>query len=148
MLIKRNEKGDNVEVLYNSSNILASSWDKTTHNLTITFKRGVQYIYKDVRPTDYTRFELAESQGVELNKRIKNVYTYEKLSNVDTGDLVKEIYAYQQEEMGDVGKNLITAMKSFIVSHQNKNTIDLKEVENIEFFINKVKEINETVIND
>lgn len=141
MLIKRNVKGNNVEALYDSSNILASSWDKTTNDLKITFKRGAQYLYKDVRATDYTRFETAESQGKELNKRIKNTYNFEKLDNVETAELIKEIYAYQQEEMSKAEKNLITAMKAFLVSHENQNSIDTKELENIEFFIKKVKEI-------
>lgn len=148
MLIKRNDKGNKVESLYDSSNILASSWDKTTNDLTITFKRGVQYVYKNVRATDYARFELAESQGAELNKRIKNVYNYEKLDGVDTADLVKEIYTYQKEEMSKAEKNLISVMKSFIIAHENQGSIDLKELSNIEFFINKVKETNEAAINE
>lgn len=147
MLIKRNDKGNKVEVLYDSSNILASSWDKTTNDLIVTFKRGAQYSYKNVRPTDYTRFELAESQGVELNKRIKNVYDYEKLEDVDTAELVKEIYAYKQEEMSKAEQNLIAAMKTFLSSHDGQNSIDIKELENVEFFINKVKEATEIAIN-
>lgn len=147
MLLKRNEKGNKVEALYESSNILASSWDKGTNDLIVTFKRGTQYVYKGVRATDYTRFETAESQGVELNKRIKNTYSFDKLEDVDTANLVKEIYAYQQEEMSKAEKNLIQAMRAFIKSHESQDSIDLKELENIEFFINKVKETSEMAIN-
>ena len=141
MLIKRNEKEDSIKALYNSSNILASKWDKSINELTIIFKRGAQYAYKNVKPTDYTRFELAESQGKELNKTIKNNYEFKKLENIETTELIKEIHEYQQEEMGRIGKNLITAMESFLASHKNKNSIDIKELENVEFFIEKVKEM-------
>lgn len=138
MLIKRNDKGNIVDALYDSSNILASTWDKTTNDLKITFKRGAQYVYKGVKATDYFRFETAESQGVELNKRIKNVYKYEKLGDVDTAELVNEIYAYQKEEISKAEKNLIIAMKAFIESHENQDSIDLKELENIELFISEL----------
>jgi len=140
MLIKRKEEGNKVDVLYDSSNILASSWDKVTNDLTVTFKRGAQYKYLGVRPTDYTRFEIAESQGVELNKRIKN-YKFEKLKDVETSDLVKEIYANKPVVMTKAETDLLTTMKAFISTYDNQGKqIDIKDIENVEHFLNLVVE--------
>lgn len=148
MLIKRNDNGNKVDVLYESSNILASSWDKNTNDLIITFKRGEQYVFHNVKPTDYARFELAESQGQEFNKRIKNVYKFEKLRLIDIADLLKEINEFRTKEILIAEKNLITAMTVLINSYGKKNSIDIKELENIELFINKLKEIKEKTNNE
>jgi hypothetical protein len=54
MILKRVEKDDEIKAMYNSSNILASTYNKKTSELTLIFKRGAQYKYKDVAMTDYT----------------------------------------------------------------------------------------------
>jgi hypothetical protein len=79
MLLKRVEKENIVKSIYDSSNILASKYDKTTKDLTITFKRGAQYKYIGVSSSDYMRFETAESQGAILNSHIKGKFVTEKL---------------------------------------------------------------------
>lgn len=142
MLIKRNEKGNKIEVLYDSSNILASSWDKTTNNLKITFKRGAQYLYKNVKNTDYIRFELAESQGKELNNKIKNEYKYEKLGDIEPNELIKEIHDYQNKEMDGIEKGLITTLKSFIEVYEDKQSIDYEKLGDIKYFIDKINARN------
>ena len=93
MLVKRNEKGTVIECLFSSSNVLSSKYDKATQELTVVFNAGTQYRYKGVRMTDYTRFEMSDSQGKELNGRIK-LYPVDKLENVNTTALVREIHEY------------------------------------------------------
>jgi hypothetical protein len=83
MLLKKQEKDNVTKAIFSSSNICASTYDRTTKNLTIIFNKGAQYKYPNVSETDYTRFELADSQGVVFNSHIKK-YDFEKLDNVDT----------------------------------------------------------------
>ena len=59
-------------------------------NLTITFKRGAQYVYKNVSASDYMRFETAESQGAILNSHIKQ-YPVDKGDTIDANLIVEEI---------------------------------------------------------
>lgn len=139
MLVKRNEKGSVIECLFSSSNVLSSKYDKSTQELTVVFNAGTQYKYKGVRMTDYTRFELSDSQGKELNGRIKE-YPVEKLENVNTTSLVREIHEYTPKEMTKQEKQLIITMEAFLMAHKSKSTIDMKELDNVEFFISKVKE--------
>lgn len=146
MLVKRNEKENVIECLFSSSNVLSSKYDKSSLELTVVFNQGTQYKYKGVRMTDYTRFELSDSQGKELNGRIKE-YPVEKLANVNTTNLVREIHEYSPKEMTKEEKQLIVAMEAFLIAHKNKSAIDMKELENVEYFIGKVKEAkNNTVL--
>jgi hypothetical protein len=139
MLVKRNEKGSVIECLFSSTNVLSSKYDKTTQELTIVFNAGTQYKYKGVRMTDYTRFELSDSQGKELNGRIKG-YPSVKLENINTTELVREIHEYSPKELSKEEKQLVLTMEAFLLAHKNKSRIDMKELDNVEFFINKVKE--------
>ena len=139
MLIKKNDKGNIVEALYDSSNILSSNWNKITGELIITFKPGTQYLYKDVTNSDYLRFELADSQGVELNKRIKPEYEFEKMGIIDTTTLIKEIKETKVEEVSVAKQNLISVMKAFVEANEDNNKIIIEDIENIEFFINELK---------
>lgn len=139
MLVKRNEKGTVIECLFSSSNVLSSKYDKATQELIVVFNAGTQYKYKGVRMTDYTRFELSDSQGKELNGRIKQ-YPTEKLENVNTTTLVREIHEYTPKEMSKEEKQLILTMEAFLAAHKGKAVIDVKELDNVEFFIGKVKE--------
>jgi hypothetical protein len=71
MLLKKQENDNVTKAIYASSNVCASTYDRTTKNLTIIFNNGGQYRYTNVSETDYTRFELADSQGVIINSHIK-----------------------------------------------------------------------------
>jgi hypothetical protein len=139
MLVKRNEKGNLIECLYSSTNVLSSTYDKVSQELTVVFNAGTQYKYSGVRMTDYTRFELADSQGKELNGRIKQ-YPAKKLDSVNTTELVREIHEYAPKSLSKEETQLVTTMEAFLLAHKNKSTIDMKELENVEFFIGKVKE--------
>lgn len=145
MLVKRNVKGTVIECLFSSSNVLSSKYDTSNQELTVVFNAGTQYKYNGVRMTDYSRFELSDSQGKELNGRIKG-YPSTKLENVNTTELVREIHEYAPKEMGKTEKQLILTMEAFLMAHKSKSSIDMKELENVEFFINKVKESKSQVV--
>jgi hypothetical protein len=90
MILKREQVETTVKAIYHSSNICASIYDKISKNLIIIFNNGGQYKYNNVSETDYTRFEIAESQGLVLNSHIKK-YGFEKLNKVDVSELLKEV---------------------------------------------------------
>lgn len=96
MILKQEKNNEVTDALYASSTICASSYDRTTKDLTITFKNGGQYRYKDVSITDYTRFEIADSQGVVLNTHIKK-HTFEKLGTVDMTKILLEIESLDEK---------------------------------------------------
>jgi hypothetical protein len=89
MIVQRNELNNLVTAIYDSSNILASTYDNATNNLEITFKAGTRYRYNNVTKTDYMRFELAESQGKIFSSHIKK-YPNQKLEDADTKNLINE----------------------------------------------------------
>lgn len=97
MILQREEKDNKIEAYYVSTNILASTYDKTTNDLIITFNKGNRYKYPKVSLTDYTRFEMAESQGVVFNSHIKK-YEFEKLDTVDANLMLETINKYKEDE--------------------------------------------------
>ena len=147
MLIKRNETNNIVECLFDSSNVIASKYDKTTQELIVTYKAGTQYKYKGVKSTDYSRFELADSQGKEINSRIR-LYPNEKLGNVDLAKLINEIQENKPKELSQEEKQLIVAMEAFLIYHKNKYSIDMNELENVEDYIKKFKEAKNNPITE
>lgn len=119
MLLKRVEKESLVKAIYDSSNILASKYDKKTKDLTITFKRGAQYKYIGVSASDYMRFETAESQGAVLNSHIKP-YQFEKGETIDSNLIVEEIDKLKSEEVIKKQESIISDMEQ-IVSNFDQN---------------------------
>jgi len=97
MILKRKEKENIVKALYDSSNILGSTYNSNTGDLTLIFKAGTQYKYNNVSKSDYMRFEIAESQGVVFNTHIKK-YSYVKLDNVDTSNISLEADDLKSQE--------------------------------------------------
>ena len=97
MVLKRQEKENVIKAIYDSSNILASTYNRTTNELILIFNKGSQYKYPNVNVTDYTRFELAESQGKVFNTHIKN-YSFEKLESVNPELIVSEISTLKDAE--------------------------------------------------
>lgn len=90
MLVKTLNENGLIKTTYSSSNIVASTYDKVSKELIITFSNGGQYKYYDVSLTDYTRFEMADSQGAVHNTHIKK-YKYESLGKIDVSALITEI---------------------------------------------------------
>jgi hypothetical protein len=90
MLLKKQEQDNKTKSIYASSNICASIYDKTNSSLTIFFNNGGQYLYEGVSNTDYTRFEMADSQGAVFSSHIKK-YPFQKLDKVDVKDILVEV---------------------------------------------------------
>lgn len=98
-IVKRIEKDNEIIVTYDSSNILASKFNTSNNELIITFKEGRQYLYENVSKTDYTRFELAESQGKVFSSHIKN-YKNERIEDsLTANDIEKEINSLRNQEL-------------------------------------------------
>jgi len=89
-VIQKTEKGDVIECLIDSSNIIMSEYNQKNKSLVITFKAGTQYKYFDVLHRDYMRFEISESQGSVFNKTMRK-YKYEKLDAIDVAPLKEQI---------------------------------------------------------
>lgn len=125
MLITRIEENDIINVTYNSSNILSSTYDKVTKSLIIIFKNGNRYQYSGVKSVDYLRFETSESQGVTFNTHIKS-YPFIKLDSVDTNDTLLII----ERELLNIEKDQrslnITKLKT-LISRINPDDSDIAD---------------------
>jgi hypothetical protein len=114
MILKRKEKNNIVKALYDSSNILGSTYDSNTGDLSIIFKAGTQYKYNGVSKSDYMRFEIAESQGKVFSSHIKK-YSYVKLDNVDVSNISLEADDLKNQEKAA----LIEAKKLEVINKIN-----------------------------
>lgn len=78
MIVNRHEHFDEdetlgwVECIFESSNILTTTYFPKTNVLYITFKRGGTYKYLNVDNDFYSKFENAESQGKFFINEMKN----------------------------------------------------------------------------
>ena len=127
MILKKQQKDNLVKAIYASSNICASTYDTQTKDLVIIFNNGGQYKYHNVSETDYTRFEIADSQGVIFNSHIKK-YDFQKLDKVDTVSIIKEVNelkdADKQIKVNHYTKEMITKMQAVITYYENSDSID------------------------
>lgn len=97
MLLKKQIKDTKIKALYDSSNVLASTYDTANNDLILIFKSGSQYKYPKVSLSDYTRLEVAESQGVVFNSHIKK-YAFEKMEVIDPKEILNEALKMKQLE--------------------------------------------------
>jgi flagellar hook-basal body complex protein FliE len=146
MILTRVERGECIDCLYDSSNILASSYNTSNSNLTITFKRGTQYIYNTVSKRDYTRFELAESQGAVMNSHIK-AYSFIKGNDVNTEALINEINQAKPKELTDLEKEFVELLKNTISTIEKEKEVSEIQLEEIveasgKLLINVISEEN------
>ena len=127
MLLKKQENNNVTKAIYASSNVCASTYDRTSKNLTIIFNNGGQYSYSNVSETDYTRFELADSQGVILNSHIKK-YDFEKLDKVDPSKILAEVTELKDAEKKNkiihYTKTLVDVMDAVSGYFQKTDSID------------------------
>ena len=63
-----------------SSTIHSANYNTETLLLTVHFKHGISYVYKQVPLEKYEEFELAESKGTAFRNLFYNLYEYTKLS--------------------------------------------------------------------
>jgi|DEB0MinimDraft_12_1074336.scaffolds.fasta_scaffold00503_5 hypothetical protein len=140
MLLKRTANEGVVKSFYESSNILASEYKENVNELTIVFKHGGQYKYFDVPLTDYTRFEMADSQGKVLNTHIKK-YSFEALGKIDAEIISEEVKALIKEELQGYAEALKTKMLELISEIDAKLVLSDKRIDGvvsgIEYYIEK-----------
>lgn len=136
MILERVEKDEVVNAIYESSNILASTYNKNNKNLNIIFKNGGSYTYQNVPQTDYLRFEIAESQGQILNSQIKK-YPFLKHENVDTEAFLNKIKDIKEAEVKALELGVITQMKGIIAEYGVNNKLNSESL--IE--LNKILEV-------
>lgn len=127
MILKKQEKENKTKAIYSSSNICASTYEKDTQNLTIIFNNGGQYVYENVSPTDYTRFELADSQGAVFNTHIKK-HSFKKLDKIDPSEILTEVNNYKDSEdkiiLNHATKTMVDAMRAFITYYDTTNNVE------------------------
>lgn len=118
MLLKRQENDTLIKVMYNSSNVIASIYEKQTQDLTLIFEAGTQYKYPNVSLSDYTRFELADSQGKVFNSHIKKP-NFTKLDPINPEAILKEISSMKKAGEYALLKvkqdKIVKAMKTLIL---------------------------------
>lgn len=83
---------------YNSSTVLASSYDYSTQELDVLFENGA-YRYLAVPPGIYQQFATADSQGAALNQLIKGGQ-YQTLKLDEDETLLDEFYEEGESEEG------------------------------------------------
>jgi hypothetical protein len=127
MLLKTQEQENKKKSIYASSNICASIYDKSTSALTIIFNNGGQYIYEGVSNTDYTRFEMADSQGAVFNSHIKK-YPFQKLDKVDVKDILVEVNkikgAEDKAKIDYAIKVMVDQMKAVITYYDTTSDVE------------------------
>ena len=65
-----------VETIFESSNILMTTYFPKTETLFISFNNGHTYSYQNINEEVYSEFEKADSQGKYFNSKIKNNNDY------------------------------------------------------------------------
>ena len=100
--IKKIEKENIIieNLIHDSSNILKTSYNYDTKQLTVTFKNGGVYYYNALPHSIYEEFKNSKSSGVYLNSSIKNKYTAVKKGAIDTvmvNELLAEVTKYKTD---------------------------------------------------
>lgn len=114
ILSKKNDSGNEV-CLYKSSNILKSTYDKSTNNLTVFFKGGGVYTYQGVSESDYVRFTIADSQGKVLNEHIKK-YPFVKGDKINDSELTDEVSKLSEAMLNEMGGEVVNDVLDMINS--------------------------------
>ncbi len=138
MILKKVEKGNVVKAIYKSSNVLASKYDKVSKDLTITFNNGNVYEYSNVSTTDYTRLEIAESQGKILNKYIKQ-YTFKKGDAIDPNKIIEEVDKHQEEVIKDIELSIVKLMNNISKVYDKKEELNSDDLSKLQFLISKLE---------
>ena len=127
MILKRQEKDNLVKAIYSSSNICASTYDKSTKNMVIIFAKGHQYQYAGVSEADYLRFEVADSQGSVMNTHIKK-YPFTKLADVDTKTIINEVTtlkaADEKVKIDSAANNMVDRMRAIVTYYDTTGNIE------------------------
>ena len=141
MILERVEKDGVVEAIYESSNIVASSYDKVKKNLNITFNYGGNYTYQNVPETDYMRFETSDSQGKVLGSHIKK-YPALKHENVDVNVIFNKVSDVKLKE-ASVGVVRLTYLINELTKTLNDELIPVKN--RLSVFDDGLNEVNKII---
>ena len=139
MLLKKIESEGIIKSTYESSNILMSEYNPTTKDLTVIFKVGSRYTYKDVSLTDYTRFEVADSQGKVLNSHIK-AYKFERGENINPELVLNEIVELKKNTIKEKTNDLVSILKQISDGYNEAEGLPEEKVRVVEEYINRYKE--------
>ena len=134
MVLERVENDGLVKAIYESSNIVASSYDKVKKDLNITFKHGGNYTYQDVPDTDYLRFEIAESQGKVLNSNLKK-YPFLKHENVNVDEILKEIHNLNNAEVRAMEDGIVKVIKIMVSDFENDGVFNVNLLDGLDDMI-------------
>jgi hypothetical protein len=140
MILDRVEKDDLVKAIYESSNIVASTYNRSAKNLNIVFKNGGSYTYLNVPPTDYLRFETAESQGKVLNGEIKK-YQFLKHDNVNVDDVIKKIKLIKEEEIKSLEVGMLGLMRDTIETYDTTKSLHNTQFDKLSKMISLYREM-------
>lgn len=135
MILERVEKDELVKAIYESSNVLASTYNKNNKNLNVVFKNGGSYTYQNVSQTDYLRFETADSQGNVLNTQIKK-YAFLKHENVDVEEVTKKIKQLKADEIKSLEAGLFNLMTEANKEYETIGSFNDKTVERLNNMLN------------
>jgi len=129
MILRKQEKNGIIKAIYASSTICGSVYDTLTNELTIVFNTGGQYKYSGVDPSDYYKFEIAESTGSVFTSIIRKKYTnFLKLDKIDVSELLTEVQELSnmriKKEPIDFTKPIIETMHSIVGLYLNSSIID------------------------
>ena len=81
-----------------------------------------KYVYHGVTFRDFTRFEIADSQGIALNKTIKKKYGFDNLGKIDTKFITEEIKSIKDADLNDLGERIINQMNMLIKENNENDT--------------------------
>mgnify|MGYP001238126044 CR=1 FL=1 len=95
MILNKHVQNHDIENIYDSSHILASKYNTISQKLAIIFKNGTQYLYHDVKMTDYELFEGSDSQGKVINSTIKNYKTEKVDGKIDVTPILEQIQTFK-----------------------------------------------------
>ena len=139
------------KVWYDSSNVLYSECDDITDGLKVlrvTFKNGRTYQYYDVNVHDYLLFRENASQGVALNKFIKQ-YRCERIDDLNVDDIQSELEKLNASESlktkNDLFEKLDNIHDSIISVRENLKNYDLNNNE-LAFLLHMINKINQSLL--
>ena len=139
------------KVWYDSSNVLYSECDDITDGLKVlrvTFKNGRTYQYYDVNVHDNLLFRENASQGVALNKFIKQ-YRCERIDDLNVDDIQSELEKLNASESlktkNDLFEKLDNIYESIISVRENLKNYYLNNNE-LAFLLHMINKINQSLL--
>ena len=130
MILERVEQDELVKALYESSNIVASTYNKNNKNLNIIFKHGGNYTYQNVSETDYMRFETADSQGKVFNSKIKD-HAFLKHEPADITETIKKIKDIIIDENKAMAVGIVNLMKQAVGHYEDTQTLSGSDMDKL-----------------